>query len=605
MRCELFVLLLLQPSWSVDTHSASSQTGCDICLAESSELCLQDGGAEADEVVELLQVGLTYLPGSRPRSEGRSGDAEVSAASTAERVKAQLQPHGSIIELLALSHQAHGPALLGLVVAVVVPYVGSFLASLSLLCRKREVEASKCFVDGDLASDAAAEGDRPKSIAYIIDRIGVLLLVQMIAVFAFSVPAESQPYLYLNSFARRYSGMNSRPNDMHCETDMTRAECKAAVQDGMYVQMVIGFVEPFVHLLVGPALGAISDAYGRRPALIFIRASLLVSMAVKACVPWFGLSIWVDLILCPLGLMPIFAVPTAWIIDRLQHAPSVPVAVGLVEAVVLMVGLLGTIVGSLVNVKTAFAIGTVGRLLALLGVIFLVPESLPQECRTPLENRSIVPVLGLRVLVRNPVMKKLTLLVGIIFFQSGGFNLILGRHLLEHLHWSRQQAYQGTILDLISSIVWLFLGIGLLLRALGAQGVLAFGMLASCVRMLLAMMASLPWHIFIAAGSLTGPSALMAPIVNGLLSKVAPLGDQGLLQAAQDLCGSLASALGRWAFATVYSQLGVDQPEVPSWKVQLYIAYVTCFTFPALLLVWSLFARSEGSVIEGAKLVSE
>ena len=72
-----------------------------------------------------------------------------------------------------------------------------------------------------------------------------------------------------------------------------------------------------------------------------------------------------------LALIPVFAVPTAWYIDRVDHAPSIVRAITFVEGTCILSGLLGVMLGSVLSMRMAFLVGMLGKLIDLFLAIFL------------------------------------------------------------------------------------------------------------------------------------------------------------------------------------------------------------------------------------------
>ena len=355
----------------------------------------------------------------------------------------------------------------------------------------------------------------------------------------------------------------------------------------LYLADLAGFALPVVQFTVGPALGAISDAFGRRPAVLVIRTCLLISTAGTMAVAWFPLPIWVDYCLGFFAMIPWTAVPFAWYMDRMDHAPSIVFGVSLIEGSCIVSAALGTALGSVLSMKMAILVEFLGRVATFCLALFALPESLPAEKRTPFSWSSLMPTAALQVLLQSPLVEKLTAIGVINAFHWTGYYTILGRFLQSHMAWTRHHSYEGGLAEQISQVLWLSLGVNFLLRAFGQSGLMAVSTCACVASNILQMLSSQPWQIYANSALFSGPSFLGSAVVAGIIGAAAPA-QQGLLQSALGLVTQVAAALGPVAFATVYQLLDPAAPGAPNWTMYIYICYGALFAVPSLALTFSL-----------------
>ena len=361
-----------------------------------------------------------------------------------------------------------------------------------------------------------------------------------------------------------------------------------------------GFAQPLVQFFVGPALGAISDSFGRKPAVLVIRGCLLISCTGAAAVAWFPVPIWIDFGLSFFAMIPWGAVPFAWYIDRLDHGPSIVYAISMIEGSCIVSAGLGTALGSLLSMKMAILVEFIGRVITMWIAIFLLPESLDVKKRMPFSWSSLMPTAALQVLFQSPVVEKLTAIGVINSFHWAGYYVIFEKFLQNHMAWTREDTYIGGLAEQISQVVWLTLGVKVLLRIFGQAGLMAVSTTACVLSNVGQMLSSSPWQIYAQNIALSGPAIMGNAVVAGIVGKAASPAQQGMLQSALGLVTEVAAALGPVAFATVYGLLDPTAPGSTSWNMLLYISYGALFAVPSLLLTFSLNKHSEIGIPEKA-----
>ena len=339
---------------------------------------------------------------------------------------------------------------------------------------------------------------------------------------------------------------------------------------------------------MGPALGALSDAFGRKPMVLVIRGSLLLATTATLLVAWCPVPIWLDFFFSFFAMIPFAAVPFSWYMDRVEHAPTVVYAMSLVEGSCIVCAGLGTALGSLLSMKEAILVEFIGRCVALLLAIFVLPESLAKEKRSPFSWSSLMPTAALQVLFQSPVVEKLTAVGVINSFHWAGYYTIFGRFLQSHMAWTRRNTYVGGLMEQASQVFWLGVGVSLLLRRTGQVGIIAVSTCAAVLSNIVQMLSDRPWHIYLNSLALSGPSIMASAVISGIVGKAATGRQQGMLQSALALVSQVAAALGPVAFATAYELLDPTAPGAPRWSMWLYIAYGALFAVPSLALVHSL-----------------
>ncbi|CAK9061367.1 unnamed protein product [Durusdinium trenchii] len=554
--------------------------GCatiEVPVCESCDNQLEPANARDDEDLlhfRMLQVSAGLVP--KEHASGRN------------RVEMRQHVTSRHSALQWLVQQAE-TKFLPFAAAVLLPHALAFLAAHFIMSRR----------SGQAVEVLHEKKEAPKSLSYIIERAGPMWLIHMLGIFSFATGAPSVEYLYLNYFARQ-----SHP-DIDCATQMAAAPCAESVMKCLKLQIIRGFALPLVQFIVGPALGALSDAFGRKPAILVIRSCLLISTTGTIAVAWFSVPIWIDFCLGFFTMIPWGAVPFAWYMDRMDHAPSIVYAVSLIEGSCIVCAAMGTALGTVLSSKMAILVEFLGRVVTLCIAVFFLPESLPAEKRMPFCWSSLMPTAAFQVLFQSPLVEKLSAISIINSFHWAGYYTMFGRFLQSSMAWTRLNSYQGGLAEHISQVLWLSLGVSFLLRAFGQTGLMVFSTCACVTSNIVQMLSSRPWHIYLSSMVLSGPSFIGNAVVAGIVGAAVPGKTQGMLQSALALVTQVAGALGPVAFATVYQLLDPTAPSAPSWTMYLYILYGALFAVPSLALTLSLRRNIERKAPGSAAEVSD
>lgn len=557
----------------------ASESGDDLLQSLAASI---DSEEEEDGLrVQLLQLS-TNMSRIQHDAFGQSG-IRPSSPSRTRMSSVALDLLSSFSESSSERFESSGPDSRWkhwMLALAVLPQLVGPLACLILLPRSHEAIGKK----------EEAGDESPQSLGYVFSRIWQVWLMHIAGTFFNAVAQPGMNYLYLDNFARFHTDLPS--TRIHCETDMKVQFCHAAVPDVMKLQVVLGLAAPIVHLICGPSLGALSDSYGRKPVIIVIRVCRLIAMCANYAVSWFGLSIWWSIILAPFGMIPIVGVPFAWYIERIGHAPTLTVAIGIIEGSCIIAGLAGTLLGKLVSMKMAFAICAGGYLAMLPYAVFVLPESLPLDRRVPLDIRKLVPGAAVRVIFQSTFALKVCISTAIANFQMVGWEVVSSRFFQEHLFWNRDNSYVFTMSCSIFQFACLFFGTALLFKTIGQKGMLMIAFGCANLASVFAMLSKSVLQGTIAGTFFMGATALPTPVVYSLMSMATPQGEQGATQSSMELFVNVAQALGPLAFATMYEAL--DSPGAASgWKMDVYIVYSCLFSVPALALLLSSLKHIE------------
>jgi DHA1 family tetracycline resistance protein-like MFS transporter len=338
--------------------------------------------------------------------------------------------------------------------------------------------------------------------------------------------------------------------------------------------------------LAAPALGALSDRFGRRPVL---RVCLLGSAGGYLL---FGLggALWV------LFLGRIidgitggnFSILFAYIADR--TAPEERGALfGRVGAVAGMGFLLGPAIGGFVArwgyAAPAYLAGAI-TLAAIVWGYFMLPESLPADRRATGVLLSALNPLALIWRILNIAQLRWLILAGFCYaFPFAGLQTTLSVYNIDIL--GMRPEHIGLLFLLVGGTDMLVQGVlvGRLLLRFGELRVAIAGFVGVAAGYLvLAAVAYLPSLPLLMLGIVlfAGSGGLVEPSLGGLLSRAAGPQAQGAVQGGGQSVQSLALILSPIWSGWLYTRFG---PATPYWSGSLWIGLAimaTCLAIPAL-----------------------
>lgn len=336
-------------------------------------------------------------------------------------------------------------------------------------------------------------------------------------------------------------------------------------------------------LVAAPILGRLSDRWGRRPILIVSLAGSTLSYL------WLGFAygLWVIFAsrLLAGACAGNIAAAQAYIGDVTRPEERAR-GMGMIGAAFGLGFILGPALGGLLagSEPTPQALALPAfvaaglSFLALLGVLFVLPESLPPERRGARSRKRSEMVLDA---LRRPEMRRLVLLYFIVIVAFAGMETTFAMWAERQFGWGPAQvggvlAYVGVLSAAVQGGL-----IGRLARRFGEERLLVAGLAAICVGLIVTPLAySLP--------ALLGGTAFMAlgmgltqPSISSLLSRAAGRERQGETMGVAQSAGSFARIVGPALAGVLFGAFG---RQAPFWSGALILAV-------AVLLAWRLERR--------------
>lgn len=291
----------------------------------------------------------------------------------------------------------------------------------------------------------------------------------------------------------------------------------------------LSFSYAAMQFLFSPAIGNLSDRFGRRPVLLVSLATLGVDYIVMALAPSLWLLFIGRIIAGIAGAT--YSTATAYIAD-VTPKEGRAAAFGLVGAGFGVGFILGPALGGLMGelgTRAPFYAAAVVAFANFAYGWFVLPESLAPENRRPFEWLRANPLGAIRQISKFPMVAWLlgaTLLYGLAhmvypavwsFYAKAAFN------------WSNAEI--GISLAIVGVCFTIVQGglIGFILKRLGEVRTAALGFLANILGLTGIAFATQDWMVY-ALMPVTALGALVTPALTGLMANRVPDDQQGELQ---------------------------------------------------------------------------
>ena len=315
---------------------------------------------------------------------------------------------------------------------------------------------------------------------------------------------------------------------------------------------VFGMVFAAVQFVSTPVQGALSDRYGRRPVILLSCLGLgldFVFMALAPNLAW----LFVGRIISA-ATSASFTTANAYIADVTapeQRAKSF----GMIGAAFGLGFIVGPLVGGVLGdidhrLPFWFAAG-----LALLNFcygLFVLPESLPKEKRTPrFDWAHARPMGGVKMLREYPQIWGLVAVVFIANFAHYVYPSTFVLFADAAYGWKEKQAgYVLSVVGVLSVIVNVAL-VGRVVKALGERRALLFALACGVTGFFVYGFAPAGW-IFLAGMPISALWAIAGPSTMALITRQVPADAQGRIQGSMSSLVSLAGIFAPAVFAGAF-----------------------------------------------------
>jgi DHA1 family tetracycline resistance protein-like MFS transporter len=333
-------------------------------------------------------------------------------------------------------------------------------------------------------------------------------------------------------------------------------------------------------MISAPFWGRLSDRIGRRPVLM----SSMAAAALAYLLMGFASELWMLFAarafsgLCAGNI----AAAQAYIADVTPPEKRAR-GMGMIGAAFGLGFIIGPALGGLVagnevataDLETPGLIAAGLSAIAFLGVVLLLPESLPAAVR---ERRARGRFTALCSAFRQPVLGRLLVVFFLVILAFAGMESTFALWAMREHGWGPAQiGYVFTYVGLLSAVMQGGL-IGPLSRRFGEERLLLSGLALIAVGLLVLPFSRTLPPLVLAVSALAIGMGAMQPSLNSLISRRAGAEEQGEVMGVAQSVGSLSRVLGPIMAGALFEAFGRNSPFL--WGAALVAA--------ALLLSWRL-----------------
>ena len=315
---------------------------------------------------------------------------------------------------------------------------------------------------------------------------------------------------------------------------------------------VFAFAFAVVQFFSAPIQGALADRFGRRPVILLSCLGLgadFIFMALAPSLAW----LFVGRVISA-ATSASFTTANAYIADVTtpdQRAKGF----GMIGAAFGLGFIVGPLVGGVlgdINHRLPFWFSAALALLNFCYGIFVLPESLPKEKRTPrFDWHHAKPMGGVKMLRDYPQIWGLVAVVFIANFAHYVYPSTFVLFADAAYGWKEKQAgYVLAVVGVLSVIVNVVL-IGKLVKAMGERRALLFGLACGALGFLIYGLAGTGW-VFLAGLPISALWAVAAPATQALITRQVPADAQGRIQGSMSSLVSLAGIFAPAVFAGAF-----------------------------------------------------
>ncbi len=337
-----------------------------------------------------------------------------------------------------------------------------------------------------------------------------------------------------------------------------------------------------MQFLFGPAFGALSDRFGRRPIMLVSLAGLGIDYILLAVAP----NLWIVAVARIIGgiMGASVATATAYIAD-ITPPEKRAANFGLIGAAFGVGFIAGPLVGGVLGEfgsRVPFYAAAGVSAIAFLFAFFLLPESLDQAHRRPFRLKEANPIGAFIVVLRY---KAVLALLSLFVIAQLAERMLEANWVLYTGYRFGWTAYQvGISLAVVGVLVVITQGglVRVVVPKIGERITINIGFTVAAICMVGIAFSSQAWMIYVIIVPYVLGWGLTAPAVQSLITRQVPPNEQGILQ------GAISSA---------QTVTGIIGPPVAGSVFGYFIGPATPFHLPGAAFLLGAFLFVVGLVV--------
>lgn len=356
------------------------------------------------------------------------------------------------------------------------------------------------------------------------------------------------------------------------------------VSNAAFVYGFIATAYAVAQFLFAPFVGALSDAWGRKPVLLLSQAGLGIDYLVMAFAPNLAWLVVARILAGILGATMTTANAYMADISSPEERSRNFGLIGAAFGIGFIAGpLIGGILGA-IDIRLPFLFAAVLIAANLVFGLFALPESLAPENRRPLGSESINPIKAIARLTRFPMLYPLLAALFLTNIAQRGLEAIWVLYTEFRFEWTVRDAgfslaFVGFMFVLVQGLL-----VGPVVKRIGEWRTVIAGFFASTLALASYGFATQGWMVYPLIAVHVLGNALAGPALNAICSKTVPATEQGLLQGTLSSINSVAIIIGPFAASMVLAAVSAANPMVDlpgAWfiigAVLFFIGFVLVF----------------------------
>jgi DHA1 family tetracycline resistance protein-like MFS transporter len=356
---------------------------------------------------------------------------------------------------------------------------------------------------------------------------------------------------------------------------------------GAYWYGIFGTVWALMQFFCSPIIGMLSDRFGRRPVILLANFGLGLDYVVMAFAPTLGWLFAGRVISGITGAS--WTTAGAYIADVTKPEDRAK-SYGMIGAAWGIGFVLGPALGGVlggIDIRLPFLFSAAITLANAMYGVFVLPESLPPEKRSPFMWSKANPIGSLRLLRRHRELFGLALVCAIYFLAHQAFPTVFVLYANFRYQWdARAVGLLLAIVGVCTALVQALL-VQRAVKKLGERKALTLGLFAGSLSFLIWGLSPVGWMGALAVpfGSIMG---LFGPSAQGLMSKHVTQQEQGQLQGAFASIMGITGLFGPTIFTGVFAAfIDAKGPVIPG--APFFLA--TGLALLALFIGWRVTRR--------------